>query len=52
MRYKLLVRNKKANKYDETYLGPYPITQVWTNRNFTIRQGAVQEHIDKITHLY
>ena len=35
--------NKEANKYEEPYLVPYPITQVWTNGNFTIFRGAVQE---------
>ena len=35
---KLLVRNKKTNKYKETYIGPYTITQVWTNVNVTIRR--------------
>ena len=28
---KLLARNKKANKYEGLYMGPYPITRVWTN---------------------
>ena len=37
--------NKKTNNCDEPYVGPYPITQVWNNGNFTIHQGAVQEHI-------
>ena len=44
--YKVLVRNKKVNKYEEPYIGPYPITQLWTNVNVTIRQGAVQERIN------
>ena len=39
---KVLVHNKKSNKYEELYIGPYPITQVWTNGNSTIRQVAVQ----------
>ena len=43
---KLLVHNKKANKYEETYVGNYPITHVWTNGNITILCGAVQEHIN------
>ena len=43
---KLLVRNKNSNKYEEPYVGPYPITQVWTNGNVTIRRGAVQERIN------
>ena len=45
---KVLVRNKKVNKYEKPYVGPYPITQVWTNRNITIRQGAYErahEHL-------
>ena len=42
IRDKGLLRNKKGNKYEEPYVGPYPITQVWTNGNVTIRQGAVQ----------
>ena len=28
IRDKVLVRNKKANNYEEPYIGPYPITQV------------------------
>ena len=39
---KVLVRNKKGKKYEETYVGPYPITQVYTNGNISIRQNAVQ----------
>ena len=42
---KVLVRNKKENKYEEPCVGPYPITQVWTNGNFTIRRDSVQELI-------
>ena len=43
---KVVVRNKKANEYEDLYVGPYTITQVWTNGNVTIRQGAMQERID------
>ena len=39
---KVLVCNKKENKYEEPCVGPYPITQVWNNGNVTIRRGAVQ----------
>ena len=45
IRDKDLVRNKKANKYEDMYVGPYPITQVWINVNFNIRRGIVQELI-------
>ena len=45
-REKLLVRTKKENKYEEPYVGPYPITQVWTNENVTILWGDVQERIN------
>ena len=49
MRHKVLVRNqKKANNYEEPYVGPYRITQVWTNGNVTIRRGDVQERINII----
>ena len=48
IRDKLLVRNKKENKYEEPYVGHYPITQVWTNGNVTTRRGAVQERINII----
>ena len=37
----VLVRNKKANRHEETYAGPYMITQVLTNGNVTILWGAV-----------
>ena len=43
---KVLVCNKKSNNYEEQYIVPYPITQVWTNGNVTIGQGAVQERIN------
>ena len=46
VREKLLVSNKKANNYEDLYVGPYPINQVWTNGNVTIRRGAVQERIN------
>ena len=36
---------KKANKYEDLYKGPYPITQVWTNGTVTIRQDALQERM-------
>ena len=39
---KVLARNKKENKYEYTYIGPYPITQVWTSGKVTICQGSVQ----------
>ena len=39
------MRNKKANKYKEPCVGSYPKTQVWTNGNFTVRRGVVQERI-------
>ena len=42
----VLVRKKKANKYKEPYLGPYPITQVWTNGNITIIWGAIKGRIN------
>ena len=48
IRNKLLVRNKKANKYEELYVGPYPINQVWEYGNVTIRWGAVKECINNI----
>ena len=40
------MHNKKANKYEEKYVGPYPITQVWENGNFTIHWGTVKERIN------
>ena len=46
IRKEVLVRNKKENKYEELYVGPYLITQVWTNGNFTIRRGTIQERIN------
>ena len=46
IQYKILARNKKAKFYEEPYVVPYPITQVWTSKNFMIRQGAVQERIN------
>ena len=46
VRQQVLVRNKRANKYETPYIGPYPITKVWTNGNVTIRKGPVQERIN------
>ena len=43
---KVLVRNEKAKKYEEPYVGPYLITQVWTNVNVIVRRVAVQERIN------
>ena len=48
IRDKVLVRNKKAKNYEEMYVGPYPITQVWTNGNVTICRVTVQERINII----
>ena len=36
---------KEVNRYEEPYIGPYLITQVWKNGNVAIRRGNVQEHI-------
>ena len=41
VREKVLVRDKTVNKYEEPYKGPYPITKVCTNGNFTIHWGTV-----------
>ena len=38
---KVLVRDKTVNKCEEPYKGPYPITKVCTNGNFTIHRGTV-----------
>ena len=38
---KLLVRVKTVNKYEEPYKGPYLITKVCTNGDFTIHLGTV-----------
>ena len=40
---RVLVNNKEANKYEDPYICPYTITQVWTNGNIVIRQGAVKK---------
>ena len=40
------MRNKKSNKYEEPYMEPYPITQVWSNGNVAIIRGVVQERIN------
>ena len=45
---KVFVHNKITNKYEEPYVGSYPITQLWTNENVTKRQVTIQERI-KIT---
>ena len=57
IRDKVLVRYKEENNYEDPYVGPYPITQVWTNgnvkihweaENITIHWGAIQECINII----
>ena len=45
IRENVLVRKKKSNKYEEPYVRPYPITQIWTNGKVTIRRGTVKKHI-------
>ena len=40
VREKVLVHDKTLNKYEELYKGPYPITKVCTNGNFTIYRGT------------
>ena len=44
--HKVLLHNQKQNKYEKTYVGPYLITQVWTNENFAMHWVAVQERIN------
>ena len=41
-----LLRNKKSNEYEEPYVVPYPIAQVWTNGNLAIHRGAMQDRIN------
>ena len=41
VREKVVVRDKTVNKYEESYKGPYPITNVCTNGNVTIHQSTV-----------
>ena len=43
---KLLVRNKKSNKYEQPYVGPYPITQIWKNVIVALRHGDVEDRIN------
>ena len=43
---KVLVRDKRANKYKESYKVPYLIAKVRKNGTITINQGAIQEHIN------
>ena len=43
IRDKVLLRKKKSNKYEEPYVGPYPITQVWTNGNVTLSRPYKSE---------
>ena len=45
---KVLVRNKESNKCEMSYVGPYTITELWTNGNVTICWGAVQERMNII----
>ena len=45
---KILVHTKTKNNYEELYIGPYLITQVWTNLNVTISWGTIEEHINII----
>ena len=38
--------NRKAKKYEDPYVGPYPIIRVGKNGNLTIHWGAIQECIN------
>ena len=48
IRDKVLVCNKKANNYENPYVGTYPITQVWTNVNVTTCWGSTRDRINII----
>ena len=41
VRENLIVRDKNANKYENPYKVPYPITNVWKNGTIVIHWGAV-----------
>ena len=43
---KVLFRNKKANKYEQPYLGPYKIIKVFQNGTITLQKGAVSERVN------
>ena len=41
-----MVRINQAYKYETLFQGPYVIVQTWTNKNVTIRTGAVIARIN------
>ena len=47
-REKVLVRDKKENKYEKPYKGPYQITKVQKNGTVTLLWGALKECINII----
>ena len=43
---KVIVLNKKNNKYQEPYKGPHQKTKLWKIRTVSVRRGAMKERIN------
>ena len=43
---KVLVRDKKAKKYEDPQKGLYPITKFWPNRIVIMSQGIIRERMN------
>ena len=42
----VMYQNRRANKYERPYDGPYEITEVFTNGTVTLRRGAVDDRVN------
>ena len=45
----VMLENHRSNKYEQPYMGPYPITQVNTNGTVRLRMGAVTDTVNSHT---
>ena len=43
---KLLINDKRVNKYKYPYKVTYLINKFWTTATITIHQGSIQEHVN------
>ena len=43
---KVLLEHHDAQKYESPYLGPFEVTDVFTNGTVTIKNRAVYEHVN------
>ena len=44
--YRVMLRKHNDFKYETPFKGPYETFQIWTNRNVTIKMGAVTDRLN------